>query len=131
MTTDVKHASTARHDDLHKGLRLEYFTLSWNVLEAAVGMAAGLAAGSVALIGFALDSVVEASSATILVWRLHAEAHRGRPPEDVEQKAVRLVGVAFLLLAAYVGIRAGYDLLTQRGPMRARTASLSPSSRWS
>ncbi len=66
-----------RDASLHKGLRLEYFTLTWNTLEAVVGLTAGIAAGSVALVGFALDSIVEASSGGILLWRLHGEAHGG------------------------------------------------------
>src|ERR671910_2572802 len=88
-----------RGRDLDSGLRLEYFSFIWNVLEAIVGLAAGIAAGSVALVGFALDSVVESSSAAILLWRLRSERHGGRPPEEVERRAVRLVAVAFLALA--------------------------------
>jgi divalent metal cation (Fe/Co/Zn/Cd) transporter len=71
----------ARGRALDRGLRLEYFSLAWNVLEAIVGLAAGIAAGSVALIGFALDSVAESSSAGILIWRLRSERHGGRPTE--------------------------------------------------
>lgn len=101
---------------LHRGLRLEYFTLAWNAIEAVVGMAAGIAAGSVALVGFALDSIVEASSGAVLVWRLNAEAHGGRRAEDLERRAIRLVAVAFLALATYVGGRAVFDLLSQAKP---------------
>ena len=105
-----------RRSSLQKGLRLEYFTLAWNSLEAVVGLLAGIAAGSVALIGFALDSIVEASSGGILLWRLRAEAHHGRAAEDVERRAVRLVALAFLALAAYVGGRAVGDLLSRARP---------------
>ena len=101
---------------LSRGLRLEYFTLAWNSLEAIVGLVAGVAAGSVALVGFALDSIVEASSGAVLLWRLRAEAKHGRPAEDVEQRAVRLVAVAFLALAAYVGARAALDLVSGARP---------------
>lgn len=103
-------ASAIRH-----GVRLEWFTVLWNVLEAVVGLAAGLVAGSVALVGFALDSVSEASSGGILLWRLHAE-RRGAVPEDVERRAVRLVAVSFLALAAYVAARAAWDLATRARP---------------
>jgi divalent metal cation (Fe/Co/Zn/Cd) transporter len=99
-----------RDASLRRGLRLEYFTITWNLLEAVVGLAAGMVAGSVALVGFALDSIVEASSGGILLWRLRAEAHGARPAEEVERRAIRLVAVAFLALAAYVGGRAAYDL---------------------
>jgi divalent metal cation (Fe/Co/Zn/Cd) transporter len=105
-----------RGRDLDRGLRLEYFSFIWNVLEAIVGLVAGIAAGSVALVGFALDSVVESSSAAILLWRLRSERHGGRPPEEVERRAVRLVAVAFLLLALYVGIKSSADLITGSRP---------------
>lgn len=108
-----------RDKELRKGLVLEYFSLVYNLLEAVVGMALGIAAGSVALVGFALDSVVEASSATILVWRLRSESHGGRTAEEVERKAIRLVAWAFYLLAAYVGIQAIADLLTSSRPQES------------
>ncbi len=69
-----------RAADLQRGLRLSYLSVVWNVGEAAVGIAAGVAAGSVALVGFGLDSVVEASSASIIIWRLTFGAS-----EDVTQ----------------------------------------------
>lgn len=109
-------AEQRRHDNIHKGLRLEYLSLAYNLAEATVGLWAGLAAGSIALIGFALDSIVEASSAGILVWRLHAEAHRGRTAEEVEKRAVRLVGAAFLALALYVGSQSALDLVRGSRP---------------
>jgi divalent metal cation (Fe/Co/Zn/Cd) transporter len=101
---------------LRRGLWLEYFTLTWNLVEAAVGMAAGIAADSVALVGFALDSLVESSSAGILIWRLRAEAHGGRTAEEVEGKAIRLVALAFFALAAYVAGRSAFDLLARSQP---------------
>jgi len=97
-------------------LRLEYFTVSWNLLEAAVGLVAGTLAGSVALVGFALDSLVEASSGSILLWRLRTEQNGKRSAEEAERRAIRLVAVAFLALAAYVGVRAIYDLAVQSRP---------------
>jgi hypothetical protein len=107
---------TTRSGSLRRGLLLEYFTLTWNLIEAVVGMAAGIAAGSVALVGFALDSLVESSSAGILIWRLRAEDRGGRSTEDVERRAIRLVAVAFFALAAYVGIRSLLDLLARSRP---------------
>ena len=105
-----------RHESLHRGLRLEYFTITWNAIEAVVGLAAGIAAGSVALVGFALDSIVEASSGGILLWRFHAEVHGERAAEDLERRAIRLVAIAFLSLAAYVGGRAAIDLFSGARP---------------
>jgi divalent metal cation (Fe/Co/Zn/Cd) transporter len=108
--------SAERQRQLQKGLWLEYFTVAWNVLEAVVGLTAGFVAGSVALVGFALDSIVEASSGSILVWRLRAESHGGRAVEDVERKAIRLVAWAFFALAAYVGGRSLLDLISGSRP---------------
>ena len=109
-------SGAARQDRLRKGLLLEYFTVGWNILETVVGLAAGIVAGSVALIGFALDSVVEASSATILVWRLRSEQNGTRTAEEAERRAIRLVAIAFFALAAYVGGRALLDLISQSRP---------------
>lgn len=81
-----------------------------------MGLAAGLAAGSVALIGFALDSVVESSSAAALIWRLRREQSGGATTEDIERRAVRIVGAAFFTLAAYVGGQALYDLVIRSEP---------------
>ncbi len=101
---------------LRRGLRLEYFSLVWNVVETVVGMAAGIAAGSVALVGFALDSVVESTSASILVWRLRSEGRGHWTAESVERRAIRLVALAFFALALYVGGRSAFDLVTQHKP---------------
>jgi divalent metal cation (Fe/Co/Zn/Cd) transporter len=109
----------SRADALRRGTRLEYFSLVWNVLEFVVGMVAGLAAGSVALIGFALDSIAEASSAGALLWRLRAE-RRGRLSEDVEGRAIRLVAGAFFLLAGYIAVRAVADLVNEARPEESR-----------
>lgn len=101
---------------IRRALRLEYFSLAWNLLETVVGFIAGLASGSIALIGFALDSVVEASSAGALVWRFKAEQRGPGRAEEFERRAVRLVAWAFIALAAYVGIKATYDLIVQARP---------------
>lgn len=105
-----------RAGDLDRALKLEYFSLAWNFLETFVGFVAGIAAGSVALIGFALDSVVESSSAGALIWRLRAETSGRATSDEVERKAVRIVAGAFFALALYVGGQAVYDLATQARP---------------
>lgn len=101
---------------LTSGLRVEYLSLGYNVLEAVVGISAGVAAGSIALIGFGLDSVVEGASAGILVWRLKAETSGRRTPEDAEKRAIRLVAVAFFVLALYVGVAAVIELVRRIHP---------------
>ena len=101
---------------LARGLRLEYVTVGWNVVEGLVAVGAGLAAGSIALIGFGFDSFVETISGAILIWRLSAEV-RGNLDEEaierVEQRAERLVGVAFLLLGAFVAFEAIRSLVNR------------------
>jgi divalent metal cation (Fe/Co/Zn/Cd) transporter len=95
---------------LRRATRLEVASLLYNLTEAAVGIAAGAAAGSVALIGFGLDSVVEASSAAIVLWRVGAERGGHRSAEEAERRAVRLVALAFFSLAAYVAAHSLVDL---------------------
>ncbi len=110
-----------RLDLLRRGLRLEYLTVGWNIAEGLIAVGAGLAAGSIALIGFGVDSFVETISGLVLIWRLSAEA-RGRLDEEaverVERRAERLVGMAFLLLAAYVGFEAIRSLAEAGGARR-------------
>jgi divalent metal cation (Fe/Co/Zn/Cd) transporter len=99
-------------DFTRSGRRLEYFTLGWNLTEALVAVIAGLWAGSIALIGFGVDSVIESMSGGILLWRL--QAHHA--DENREQRALKLVGVSFFLLAAYVGFEAIKSLLEREAP---------------
>lgn len=104
---------------LHRrALRLEWFTIGWNVVEAAVAVAAGLVAGSVALVGFGADSGIEVLSATFLVWRLRV----ARPGDDerlhraAERRALYGVATTFFLLAAYIGIEAVGGLISGERP---------------
>ena len=105
-------AGTAQTDQLRLGRRLEYFTLSWNLAEAAVAIGAGLFAGSIALIGFGFDSLIESLSGCILLWRLQGI----EGGEKRERMAQRLVGVSFFLLALYVAFEAGKSLLHRDQP---------------
>lgn len=95
-----------------RGRRLEYIALGWNFLEALLSIVAGLLAGSVALVGFGFDSVIEVSSGAILLWRLRTEAD----VEHRERIAIRLVGGCFLALAAYVAWDAISSLLHREAP---------------
>ena len=106
--------------NLRRGLRLEYLTIGWNIVEGIVAVGAGLIAGSIALIGFGVDSFVETVSGAVLIWRLSAETRGGLDEEAVErvkQRAERLVGVAFLLLAAYVAFEAVRSLVNNEEPL--------------
>jgi len=90
-----------REQHVRRGLNLEYMTLGWNSLEAVVAISSGLIAGSIALVGFGLDSVIEMSSGAALLWRLRSDADEARR-ERVEQIALKIVGVCFVALAVYV-----------------------------
>ena len=87
-----------REDSLRRGRVLEYLTLAWNMVEAVVAVGSGVLAGSTALVGFGVDSIIESSSGAVLLWRLQDD-EGGEAREEI---ALRLVGVSFLLLAAWV-----------------------------
>jgi divalent metal cation (Fe/Co/Zn/Cd) transporter len=103
---------------IDRGLRLEYFTVAWNLLEAVVALVSGAVAGSIALIGFGLDSLIEVSSGTILMWRLRRD-HDEKRREGAERNALRLVGVSLLLLAAYVAGDSVNSLVGRKAPERS------------
>jgi divalent metal cation (Fe/Co/Zn/Cd) transporter len=104
--------SASREADTRKGRRLEYFTLGWNLTEAVVGIAAGVVAGSVALIGFGVDSVIESFSGASLLWRLQSH----ETGEQREQFALKLVGISFFVLAVYVATDAVKTLIQREPP---------------
>lgn len=109
MSTDAIRQESAH---VRRGRLLEYLTIGWNVLEAVVAIGAGLFAGSIALVGFGVDSVIESTSGAILLWRLR-DGERG---EQRERIALRLVGISFLLLAAYVAFDAVKSLIRREPP---------------
>ncbi len=100
-----------------KALRLEYFTLAYNVAEAIASLVFGSLAGSIALIGFGLDSIVESLSGLILIWRL--KKHRTGTEEEeekIERKAERFVAVTFFLLGSYILIESVGKLARKEVP---------------
>jgi divalent metal cation (Fe/Co/Zn/Cd) transporter len=111
--------SSTRTDLIQRGERLEYFTILWNTLEALLSVGAGLTAGSIALVGFGLDSFIEVISGSALLWRMKAD-------QDVEQRehaeriSLRVVGFCFLALAAYLAIDSVHSLLHKSAPERSR-----------
>jgi len=113
LTTAVTPLGDAS-GDVRRGRRLELLTLGWNVVEAVVAVAAGAAASSVALVGFGIDSVIECLSGAVLLWRLQDGAGIER-----ERRALKLVGVSFLLLAAYVAFEAASGLIAREAPERS------------
>lgn len=100
---------------LRAGKRLSVFTISWNAVEGIVSVAAGVGAGSIALIGFGVDSFVETSSGLVMLWRFRAHPDRAAE-ERSEARALKLVGASLLMLAAYVAWEAGGSLLRREAP---------------
>jgi divalent metal cation (Fe/Co/Zn/Cd) transporter len=114
MTAHVAEAPLAPAERARLGRRAQLLagtSVVYNVVEAVIAVAAGLAAGSVALIGFGLDSVVEVSSGLIILWQF-----RHRLPETRERQALRLMALSFFALAAYVGVEAVRALFTGADP---------------
>ena len=102
MSSTIPAHVDLRESDTRKGRRLEYFTLGWNLTEAVVGIGAGVIAGSIALVGFGVDSIIESFSGASLLWRLQSH----ETGERREQLALKLVGISFFVLAAYVAVDA-------------------------
>ena len=100
---------------VRRGRYLEYFTIGYNSLEGLIAVAAGLLAGSIALVGFGFDSLIEVTSGALLLWRLHADVDEIRR-ERVEAITLRLVGVCFLVLALYVTHNSVESLLRHEAP---------------
>lgn len=105
----------ARQRLLRRGVKLEYFTVGYNAVEAAIAIAAGIAAGSVALVGFGLDSFIEIAAGATILWRLRSElaAAESLPSTRhsfLERRASRIIGATFFALAVYIMAQAGYDL---------------------
>ena len=108
MRTTTLAPEEARAAHTQAGRKIEYLSIAWTTLEAVAGIIAGVLAGSVALIGFGVDSAIEVASSIVLLWRLSNHPHA----EERENVAHRLVGVGFLALAAYISFDALHDLIT-------------------
>ena len=102
MTEDnpILTIQSIRAASVRRGILLEYFTIGWNLIEGFVAVGSGIVAGSPSLIGFGFDSFIESTSGVALLWRLRVDDEHLR--EQRERVALRLVGICFLLLAAYV-----------------------------
>ncbi len=100
---------------IKRGRYLEYFTIVYNSLEGLIAVVAGLIAGSIALVGFGFDSLIEVTSGAVLLWRLHADVDETRR-ERVELISLRIVGVCFVILAVYVSYDSIKSLIRREAP---------------
>jgi divalent metal cation (Fe/Co/Zn/Cd) transporter len=98
-----------------RGRRLEYFTIGWNSVEALVAVAAGIVAGSISLVGFGIDSIIEVTSGATLLWRMSVDQDVPRREQN-ERLALRIVGLCFLALAVYIGYESLGHLLRRQAP---------------
>jgi divalent metal cation (Fe/Co/Zn/Cd) transporter len=108
----------ARDAYIRRGTRLEYFTLAYNSLEGLISIVAGLFAGSVSLIGFGFDSLIEVTSGGALLWRLHHDSNADRR-EKVEKTTLQIVGWCFVALSIYILYDSGSSLLRREAPERS------------
>jgi divalent metal cation (Fe/Co/Zn/Cd) transporter len=103
---------------VRRGQRLEYFTIVYNSLEGLVSIVAGAIAGSVSLIGFGLDSIIEVTSGAALLWRLHHDLDHSRR-ERVDRTTLRIVGGCFIALAGYIAYESASTLIGHEMPERS------------
>jgi divalent metal cation (Fe/Co/Zn/Cd) transporter len=96
----------------HRGIRLEYATIGWNVVESAITIGLGVAAGSIALVAFGLDSIIEVFASGVVVWH---ERHPNAPLRRTRQ-ALRLIGAAFFLLGTFLVVAAIARLIAGTTP---------------
>lgn len=101
-----------------RGRRLEIFTVAWNSLEGLIAIASGVIAGSIALVGFGFDSGIEVLSGLVLLARLSLDQNESNR-EKIEKISVRLVGLSFLILAAYVGFDSVSMILNHETPQKS------------
>jgi divalent metal cation (Fe/Co/Zn/Cd) transporter len=110
-----------------KALHLAYFTIAYNVVECALALVAGALAGSIALVGFGLDSLVESLSGGVMIYRFARHETMGAAEEErLERRAVKIVGYTFFVLGAYVLYESLEKLIFQKPPRPACWGFSSP-----
>ena len=107
-----------RSQFVQRGRTLEYFTVAYNSAEGLISLVAGFIAGSVSLVGFGLDSIIEVTSGVALLWRLRHDRNESRR-EAVERITLRIVGWSFIALAVYVAFDSGLTLVQHEKPERS------------
>jgi divalent metal cation (Fe/Co/Zn/Cd) transporter len=109
MSTELAHTKILQL----RGIRLERFTITYNLVEGVVAISAGFVAGFVSLIGFGFDSGIEVFAAALVLTRLRAQFYSEDFDEDKERRALKFIGVTFFLLAAYVTFSSVRNLLNE------------------
>jgi divalent metal cation (Fe/Co/Zn/Cd) transporter len=113
---DAGILDTERATLIREAFRLEWFTVAWMTVEAMIAIASGIAAHSISLTAFGIDSLIELASAGVLIWRLSVELKHGRAfSEAAERAASRIAGGLLFALAAYVVVAAGWGLWYREG----------------
>ena len=100
---------------VQRGRRLEQFTIAWNAIEGLLAITLGVIAASISLVGFGLDSFIEVTSGAALLWRMSVDVDVERRERN-EKRALRMVGICFLLLALYITYESGADLMSRSAP---------------
>jgi divalent metal cation (Fe/Co/Zn/Cd) transporter len=116
QTTQLADATRDYH--IKRGKALEYISIAYNSLEGIIAIVAGFFAGSIALVGFGFDSVIEVTSGAALLWRLNADVDESRR-ERIEAITVRIVGACFLVLAIYIIYESVTTLVHRTAPERS------------
>ncbi|HEV2434961.1 MAG TPA: cation transporter [Verrucomicrobiae bacterium] len=113
-TAEIPGAGSAETEYrlIQRGRRLEYLSIGWTCVEAVAAFVCGYFAASVSLIGFGVDSGIEVFSSLVLLWRLAQDEDKA----ERERTALRLVGLSFFALSAYIAFGAAQDLLTRQAP---------------
>lgn len=117
----LTNTTTARAALLKQGRSLEIFTIAYNSLEGLIAIIAGFVASSIALIGFGFDSLIEVTAGAALLWRLYADVDENRR-EQAERISLRIVGMCFVTLAAYVSYDSLASVINREAPVRSTPA---------
>lgn len=115
MEGGVEVVPAARAAIALHGRRLELFSITWNSLEGLLAVVAGVQAGSISLVGFGLDSFIEVTSASALLWRMSVDKNKSKR-ERSERLALRIVGACFVLLALYLVVDSARALISRKTP---------------
>src|SRR5438552_18973010 len=100
---------------VRRGRRLEHFTIAWNAMEGLGAVVAGAIVGSISLVGFGMDSFIEVTSGSVLLWRMSVDPQVHRRGLN-ERRSLRIVGACFLVLAAYITYESVLELWSSRAP---------------